>query len=122
MNQLIIKNLKVFAYHGVHEFEKIKGQPFFIDAIIELPLMDGFKTDNINEVLNYSSAIKVIKYTMQKEKYNLIEKVTYMILKNLFDSFKEIISIDITVKKPNAPIKEYLEYVAFKTIKKRSDM
>ena len=121
MNKLIIKGLEVFAYHGVHDFEKNEGQVFIIDAVLDIPYLSGCSTDNINDVLNYSQVIKVIKSTVQGQKYNLIEKTAYMVAEVLFKEFDKINSADITIKKPNAPIKDKVEYVAFRVLKKRSD-
>ena len=60
MNQIVVKNLMIFAHHGVHEFEKIDGQSFFIDAIIDVPYMSGYNTDNIDETISYSEIISAI--------------------------------------------------------------
>ena len=121
MNNLIIKGLEVFAYHGVHDFEKKEGQIFIIDIILDIPQLQGFETDEIDDVINYSQVIKVIKNSFSGQKYNLIEKTAYTVLESLFKTFKQINSADITIKKPNAPIKDKVEYVAFRVLKKRSD-
>ena len=38
MDQIIIRNLKVFAHHGVFAEEKKNGQDFFVNAILEMEL------------------------------------------------------------------------------------
>ena len=121
MNNLIIKGLEVFSYHGVHDFEKNEGQIFIIDIILDIPQLEGFQTDSINDVINYSQVIRVIKSSCSGQKYNLIEKTAYTVLESLFKTFEQINSVDITIKKPNAPIKDKVEYVAFRVLKKRSD-
>ena len=119
MNQIIIKNLKIFAYHGVHDFEKKDGQDFFVDAIIDLPEMQGFETDEIGEVISYSDVVRVIKKVMTENSYNLIEKVAVKIISEIFSAFSEVKTVDVTVKKPHAPIKEEFEYVAVRFKKAR---
>lgn len=121
MNQIIIKNLKIFAYHGVHDFEKKDGQDFFVDAIIDLPEMQGFETDEIGEVISYSDVVRVIKKVMTENSYNLIEKVAVKIISEIFSAFSEVKTIDVTVKKPHAPIKEEFEYVAVRFKKARGE-
>lgn len=121
MNQIIIKNLKIFAYHGVHDFEKKDGQDFFIDAIIDLPEMQGFETDEIGRVISYSEVVRVIKKVMTEKSYNLIEKVAVKIISEIFSSFSEVKTVDVTVKKPHAPIKEEFEYVAVRFKKTRGE-
>ena len=121
MNQIIIKNLKIFAYHGVHDFEKKDGQDFFVDAILDLPEMPGFKTDEISQVISYSAVVMAIKKVMAERSYNLIEKVAMEIISEIFSSFSEVKAVDITVKKPHAPIKEEFEYVAVRFKKTRGE-
>ena len=121
MNQRIVKNLKIFAYHGVHDFEKKDGQDFFVDAVLNLPEMPGFETDEINKVISYSEVVRVIKKVMTEKSYNLIEKAAVEIISEIFSSFSEVESVDITVKKPHAPIKEEFEYVAVRFKKVRGE-
>lgn len=121
MNQIIVKNLKIFAYHGVHDFEKKDGQDFFVDAVLNLPEMPGFETDEINQVISYSEVVRVIKKVMTEKSYNLIEKAAVEIISEIFLSFSEVESVDITVKKPHAPIKEEFEYVAVRFKKVRGE-
>lgn len=121
MNQIIIKNLKIFAYHGVHDFEKKDGQDFFIDAILDLTEMPGFTTDEIGQVVSYSEVVRAIKKVMTEKSYNLIEKVAMEIISEIFSSFSEVKAVDITVKKPRAPIKEEFDYVAVRFKKTRSE-
>ena len=121
MNQIIIKNLKICAYHGVHDFEKKDGQEFFVDAVLDLPEMPGFENDEIGRVISYSEVVRVIKKVMTEKSYNLIEKVALKIISEIFSSFYEVKSVDIIVKKPQAPIKEEFEYVAVRFKKTRSE-
>ena len=122
MNEIIVKDLKIFAYHGVHEFEKINGQNFLINIKAQIENMKGYEDDNIENMVSYSKIIKVAKKVASFKSYNLIEKLANEIMKSLFLNFKEIISVDIMVKKPNAPIKEPFDYVATRILKKRDEL
>ena len=122
MNQIIIKNLEFLAYHGVHEFEKLNGQRFVFDVIVTLSNSVKCESDDINEVLSYSNVIKTIKNTVISKSYNLIETLGYKIAENLFSSFDQIDVLDITVKKPEAPINEKFDYVAARIIKNRKEI
>lgn len=121
MNQIIIKNLRIFAYHGVHIFEKKIGQNFYIDILVNIDKLSGFVTDKLDDTVSYSQIIKVIRNTVTGQKYNLIEKLAEVICEKLFLSFSNINNLEITVKKPDAPIKEDFEYVAIKIKRSRKD-
>lgn len=122
MNQIIIKNLELFAYHGVHDFEKLNGQPFCFDVVVTLLDDIKYSSDNINEVLSYSEVIKTIKNTTECKSYNLIETLGYHIVKDLFLAFDKIQKLDITIKKPKAPINEKFDYVGIRIVKNRGEL
>jgi dihydroneopterin aldolase len=121
VNQIIIKNLKIFAYHGVHKEEKLNGQNFFIDAVLTTSNSTGYKSDKLTDVTSYSDIIKIIRKSTTSCSYNLIEKTAEVIAENLFDNFFDISQIELTLKKPEAPIHENFEYVGVKITRKRND-
>lgn len=122
MDTIIIKNLKIFAFHGIHDYEKKGGQNFYIDALLYTPkvINDIFK-DNVNSTISYSEAIKFIKEIMTEKPFNLIETVAENLSKKMFEKFQLLEKLEITVKKPEAPINESFEYVGIKIIRNRSD-
>ena len=121
MDQIIIKGLKKFAYHGVNAEEKLNGQNFIVDAIININKNNSFVTDNIDDTLSYSKAIKNIIKSMTSSSFDLIEKCAETVAKSLIINFDEIINLEVTIKKPEAPIKADFEYVAVKITRDRGD-
>ncbi|MBQ6143087.1 MAG: dihydroneopterin aldolase [Clostridia bacterium] len=122
MNEIIIRNLKIFAYHGVHEEEKQNGQNFIIDAEITTEKTAGYETDKITDTVSYSDIIRNIKKSLTETSYNLLEKAAEITTKNIFDNFEKVKSIKLTIKKPEAPIKENFDYVGIKICRNRSDV
>lgn len=119
---IIIKNLKIFAYHGVKPEEKINGQNFFIDVEIKTEKLTGYETDEISDVLSYSVVMKEIIKRFTEKSFNLIEKSAETLAKHLIEKYEEIKKITITVKKPEAPISGVdFEYVAVKISRERGD-
>ncbi len=120
-NNLIVKNLKVFAYHGVNKEEKVNGQNFLIDILVTTGKLDGYEDDKLENVLNYSKLIKETSAFFKKQPYNLIEKAAEATTKHLFQNFPQINEMEFTLKKPEAPVCADFEYVAIKISRKRSD-
>lgn len=119
MKEIIIKNLKIFAYHGVHQEEKINGQNFYIDAVCKV--IGNSEIDNIENTVSYSEIIKNIKRSMLSQSFDLIETAADYTCKKLIENFNKISEIELILKKPEAPIKENFDYVAVKITKKRKD-
>lgn len=73
MDKIYIRGLRVYAYHGVKETEKEKGQPFELDITLEADLRRPGATDDLNDTVNYSKVTKRVLAVMQAEKNDLIE-------------------------------------------------
>lgn len=112
MDEIILKNMAFYGYHGVLDEEKKLGQKFFIDAILYLDLKEAGKTDNINYTANYGLAYEMIEKVVRNERYNLIEALAERICGEILDSFKEIQKISVKVKKTEAPVSGIFDYFA----------
>ncbi|MBR6647300.1 MAG: dihydroneopterin aldolase, partial [Clostridia bacterium] len=53
MDKIIIKDLKVFAFHGVNPEEKADGQNFILDIVADVDLSVPCKTDNVDDTVSY---------------------------------------------------------------------
>ena len=74
MDKIYIRGLRVYAYHGVKETEKEKGQPFELDITLEADLRRPGATDDLKDTVNYSKVTKRVLAVMQAEKNDLIER------------------------------------------------
>lgn len=121
-DKIVIKGLKVFAYHGVKEQEKRDGQNFIIDCTLFLDRSQLRFKDNIDDTISYSKAAKIIKSVMLSKACNLIETAVERVAQNLFKEFANLLEVEITLKKPDAPIKDLdFEYMAVNIRRKRED-
>ncbi|MBQ2758194.1 MAG: dihydroneopterin aldolase [Clostridia bacterium] len=120
MDKIIIKDLKLFAYHGVHEEEKMNGQNFITDITVYLDLTAACVSDNVNDTVSYSEIIKTVTAAFKAEKYDLIEKAAAVIADTVLEKFPSITECDVLLKKPEAPIKAEFGYVAVEIRRKRN--
>ena len=75
MDKIIIKDLEIFANHGVFKEEKFLGQKFILDVEIETNLKDAASTDDLNKTINYGKISEDIENILKEENYDLIETV-----------------------------------------------
>lgn len=99
-----IKGLHVFANHGVLEEEKRSGQEFIVDAKLYSNLCKPAFEDSINSSTNYASVCETISNYMKSRTFDLIEKVSYELTKEILITYPLVDEVDITLHKPNAPI------------------
>lgn len=119
MDKIIIKNLKLFCYHGVNPEEKEDGQNFVFDIVASVDLSAPCETDNVDDTVSYAKMIKTIRRVSLSQKDDLIERVAQRIIDALFEEYDKIQALKITVKKPEAPMKADFEYVAVEIERER---
>ena len=112
MDSIIIKDLRIYAYHGVNPEEKTQGQLFSFDIKCNLSLEKPCISDDVNDTVNYAKLIKCVKKTVISEKNDLLERVSQRVADALFEEFPAIDSLIIRMKKPEAPISADFDYVA----------
>ncbi len=120
LDKITIKNLELFAYHGVNPEEKENGQTFYIDVdYYVVGLAKACHTDNIDDTVSYAKVVKTIRRAFTDAKYNLIEKAAQVVADAIFEDFEEIFRVDITLKKPQAPVSAEFDYMAVSISRER---
>lgn len=112
MDQIRISNLEAFGYHGVFEEEALLGQKFLISASLFLDTRRAGKTDDLQESLDYGEVCQMIKKMVETERYRLIERLAEQLAEKLLLCYECLRSVEITVKKPWAPVLISMEAVS----------
>ena len=113
MSDLItIKGIKGFGFHGVFDFEKRDGQDFFVDIEVELDLTKASKSDLLEDTIDYGIFTSIVIEQITGAPVNLIEHLAGNIAQLIKDSSPSIISVAVTVHKPQAPVSEEVSDIA----------
>ena len=112
MDKINIKNLEVYAYHGVFPEEKEHGQVFIISATLYLDLRPAGKTDDLTKTLDYGEISQGIKAFVIATGFDLIETVAERLAEKLLLEYSDLERVWIEIKKPNAPLGLSLETVS----------
>ena len=126
MDIIHIKNLEVFANHGVFEEENNLGQKFIINADLytdfsgaigqrvftEGWLRAGYTPENLDESIDYGVAAQKIAAFMTNDTYELIETAASRLADYMLTSIPHLKKIHLEIKKPWAPVKLPLETVS----------
>lgn len=111
-DKIIVKGLKIYAYHGVNPEEKVDGQNFILDITSKADLSKPCKSDNVDDTVSYAKIIKEATKIFLSEKNDLLERAAKRVAEGLLERFEKIQEVNIVLKKPEAPIKADFEYVA----------
>ena len=121
MDKILIKDLTVFAYHGVNPEEKVEGQPFVMDITCRLDLSLPCKSDNVEDTVSYAKIIKETKRVFLLQKDDLLERAAQRVTDALFEKFDKIEEITLLLKKPEAPIKAAFGFVGVEITRRRGE-
>ncbi|WP_294825420.1 dihydroneopterin aldolase [uncultured Eubacterium sp.] len=119
MDKISIKGLKLFAYHGVNPEEKENGQNFVIDLDYYVNIARACQMDTLDDTVSYAKVVKTIRRVFTAEKYDLIERAAQVIADAVLDEFEDIFKVEVTLKKPEAPISADFDYVAVSIMRER---
>lgn len=119
MDKILIRDLKIFAYHGVNPEEKRDGQNFVFDIDLSVNMTKACYSDDVNDTVSYAKVVKTVRRAVTGEKYNLLEKTAQIAADAILEEYPEVFSVDITLKKPEAPIKADFGWVGVQISRKR---
>ena len=100
-NQIFISNLVVPIIIGVPDWERAIPQHLFIDLnIIILKKNDAFNSDNLEDTIDYSSVIELIKSLADENKGILLESFGEKIASKILQNYPaQSITLKISKKK-----------------------
>lgn len=114
MDQIRIKNLKIFAHHGVYEQEKEQGQNFCVNAVLHVDMERAGRSDDIADAVDYGAVCLFIDNYMRENRFDLLEAVTEHVAREILFEFPAVRKVEIEVEKPDAPIPLRFDSVSVK--------
>ncbi len=119
MNKVKIQGLEISACHGVHAEEKVNPQPFVFDIEVYCDFEKNWQSDDLGNTVNYSAVCDLVARTVWENTFNLIETLAYTCAYCILDNFAAQ-GVDITVYKPQAPVKHKFDRVGVSISVKRT--
>jgi len=112
MDKIKIRDLEVFAKHGVFPQENILGQKFLVSADLYMDTRKAGKTDDLSASVNYGEVCHLITTFMTEDTFQLIERVAEELAELILTKWEMLQKVTIEVKKPWAPIGLPVNYVS----------
>jgi 7,8-dihydroneopterin aldolase/epimerase/oxygenase len=122
MFKIIIKNLNLYGYHGVRDSEKANGQNFRFNIEIFLNKDDLLNSDDLQDTLNYSEAIKIIKEINGNQRFNLLETLSQKIAMRIIKMHPAADKVSVKIEKTSPPINEDIESVGVEYVLYRKNV
>lgn len=104
MDKIRIENLEIFANHGVFPEENFLGQKFVLSAVLHTDTRKAGLTDELSYSVHYGEVSHLIKKVVEENTWKLLETVAEATAKAILLSYPMVSQVDLTIKKPWAPI------------------
>ncbi len=98
-----LRDVHLFAHHGVMQQEREIGAWFTIDLKLEINDCSCSESDLIDNTVSYADVYEILKEEMQQPS-NLLENVCNRISKKIYEKFKQVDAIKITLCKDTPPM------------------
>ncbi len=116
-----MNNMVFYGYHGVMQEEKVLGQKFHVDANLYLNLKSAGSSDNLNFTVSYAKVYEIIKKVVTEERFDLLEALSHRLCASVLSNFEMIQEVEITVRKPGAPVAGCFDFFGVQIKRSRDD-
>ena len=101
--QVLLKDVKIYAYHGVLAQERVVGAYYTINIGIETDFSRAMETDELEGTISYAEVYDIIKAEMEIPS-QLVEHVAGRICRAIFDRFPTAKAVHLEILKENPPM------------------
>jgi dihydroneopterin aldolase len=119
-DRIFIKGLSLHAYHGVLAYEGKVGQSFSIDLGLEIDLSDAARSDKVVDTVSYDKVADCASKAFCAKPYKLIEAAAGSVADAMLAEFPRVLSVEVTIHKPHAPIAAIFSDVGVTLTRKRA--
>ena len=113
-----LKDIPLYAHHGVHAFEKEHGARFEIDVEVRVADSSGID-DQLGSTLDYTALYKTVIDVSTHQKFNLLEAWSAFLAGQILEQYALAEQVTLWIRKPGVPIGGPIGSVEVEFTKKR---
>lgn len=102
-SKIYLRNVRFRAFHGVLPQERIVGNDYLVNLVLDYDFSSAMKTDDLQGTLNYAEVYQKVREEMAVPS-KLLEHVAGRIAHRLFSDFPEIQKLQLSITKVNPPM------------------
>jgi dihydroneopterin aldolase/2-amino-4-hydroxy-6-hydroxymethyldihydropteridine diphosphokinase len=104
MDKIRIKDLEIFAKHGVLPEENALGQKFLVSAVLYTDTRQAGLTDELSASIDYAAVCQSINRFFTEHTYKLLECAAENLAEALLLETPGLLKLKLEIKKPWAPV------------------
>lgn len=102
-SKIYLRNVRFHVFHGVLPQERIVGNDYLVNLVLDYDFSSAMKTDDLQGTLNYAEVYQKVREEMVVPS-KLLEHVAGRIAHRLFSDFPEIQKLQLSITKVNPPM------------------
>lgn len=110
MSKISVNSAWFYSFHGCLHEESVIGAEYTVNAVVEVDTGIAEKSDNLENTVDYVSIYSVLKKEMAVPS-KLLETVLERIINGIKNIDKNIVSIEVSIKKLSPPIGGHVDSV-----------
>ena len=110
-DRIELRGMRFLGRHGVTLEERMEPQPFEVDVVMWSSLDAAGRTDELADTVDYSAVFNVVAEVVQGRSFRLIEALAGAIIEAVLGSQLTVDSVEVRVRKPQAPLPGQFETV-----------
>ncbi len=103
-DRITLTGLRVRGHHGVYDFERREGQDFVVDLTLEFDTAAAAESDDVTDTVHYGELAEWLALVIGGEPVKLIETLAAR-LADVCLADPRVSAVEVTVHKPEAPIR-----------------
>ena len=103
VDQIILENVEVYAYHGCLDEEAKIGSDYILNLFVDTDLKVPSSSDSLEDTIDYVHLLKLVKEEMSIRS-KLLESVAERIISRILNSVPYASGVEVRVSKKNPPI------------------
>ena len=118
--QILMRGMVFHSHVGVLPFEQADGQDFEIDVTFFCQRLPACGSDLLDETIDYGAAFAIIRQIVEPARYALIERLADAIAVELLARYTLAGAVEVTVRKPHAPVSGRFSSMGVRIFRERS--
>lgn len=103
MDRITLHGIEVWANHGVHPEERVRGQPFVIHVTLDIDLSQAAARDDLAATVDYGVLAREVADAATGGPYHLLETVAGRAL-DVVLAHPRVEAAEVTIEKPHAQL------------------
>jgi dihydroneopterin aldolase len=119
-DRLTLRGLRAVGHHGVLDFERRDGQEFVVDVELALDTRPAARGDDLSATVHYGTLAERLHQAIASDPVDLIETLAQR-LADICLAEPPVAWVELTVHKPQAPIRVAFDDVSLTIHRSRDD-